>query len=376
MATNQALPARRRERNDGIEVLRLLSMFMIAVLHTLNRGGALSAAAGKPVYYEVAWFLEIGAYCCVDCYALISGYVGVGAKFRFSRLLALWLQTSFYCLGITAIFGVFNLGTVEPSAIIGAIFPILYKQYWYMSAYFGMFFFIPLMNFVVTRMPRPQLRACLLAIAVFLITLPSVLPGFKEQSVYRPWDLNVFSLDDGYSMIWLCICYLFGAYIRQYDLVRRIRRRWAALTYLGAVGFTWLVHYLKFQTLVSYISPTIFLSALALLAFWAGTPVRSARCKRIIRFVSPTTLGIYLLHVHPLIWNAYIRGMASSFASGGVVLFVLKIILCACAICLVGAAVDLLRIGLFSLCKVKERLANVDVWLGRLLKTDSDTISV
>ncbi len=312
--------------------------------------------------------MEIGAECCVDCYALISGYVGVGTKFRFSRLLALWLQTSFYCLGITAIFGVFNLGTVEPSAIIGAIFPILYKQYWYMSAYFGMFFFIPLMNFVVTRMPRPQLRACLLAIVVFLITLPSILPGSRRK--------DVFTLGDGYSMIWLCICYLFGAYIRQYDLVRRIRRRWAALTYLGAVGFTWLTNHFAYPTLFSYISPTIFLSALALLVFWAGTPVRSARCKRIIRFVSQTTLGVYLLHVHPLIWNTYICGMASSFASGGVVLFVLKIILCACAICLVGAAVDLLRIGLFSLCKVKERLANVDVWLGRLLKTDSDTISV
>ncbi len=48
MATNQVLSARRRERNDGIEVLRIVSTFMIAVLHTLNQGGALNASADYP----------------------------------------------------------------------------------------------------------------------------------------------------------------------------------------------------------------------------------------------------------------------------------------------------------------------------------------
>ena len=43
------------------------------------------------------------AYCAVDCYGLISGYVGVNGKFRPARLLELWLQVFFYSFGLSLI---------------------------------------------------------------------------------------------------------------------------------------------------------------------------------------------------------------------------------------------------------------------------------
>ena len=46
---------KKHEKNYGIEWLRILSMYMVAVLHTLGQGGTFGA---------------------VDCFALISGYVG------------------------------------------------------------------------------------------------------------------------------------------------------------------------------------------------------------------------------------------------------------------------------------------------------------
>ena len=67
-------------RNYGIDLLRIISMVMIQILHILGNGGILNASIGAPVRNNVAWFLEIASYCAVNCYALISGYVGYGRK--------------------------------------------------------------------------------------------------------------------------------------------------------------------------------------------------------------------------------------------------------------------------------------------------------
>lgn len=71
-------------RNYGIDALRIVSMLMVVTLHVLGHGGVLKIAESEK--YWIVWFLEISAYCAVNCYALISGYVGVYSKYKFSNL--------------------------------------------------------------------------------------------------------------------------------------------------------------------------------------------------------------------------------------------------------------------------------------------------
>lgn len=85
-------------RNYGIDLLRMLSMFMVSVLHVLGQGSVLSASGKIPLNYAFAWFLEISAYCAVNCYALISGYVGVKSRFKYTTSLIFgfrWFSTLF-----------------------------------------------------------------------------------------------------------------------------------------------------------------------------------------------------------------------------------------------------------------------------------------
>ena len=51
-------------RNYGIDLLRLVAMFMVVILHVLGQGGVLSATTGDK--HHIAWFLETAAYCAVD----------------------------------------------------------------------------------------------------------------------------------------------------------------------------------------------------------------------------------------------------------------------------------------------------------------------
>ena len=66
------------KRNYGIDALRIVSMFMIVILHTLGHGGILSSVS-----------IFSGKYCAVNCYALISGYVGINSKYRYSKIISL-----------------------------------------------------------------------------------------------------------------------------------------------------------------------------------------------------------------------------------------------------------------------------------------------
>ena len=90
------------QRNRGIDLLRMTAMWMVVILHILNKGGVLAAAAPLSAGQGTARLLETAAYCAVNCYGLISGYVGVQRCFRYSGALALWLRVAFYTLGITA----------------------------------------------------------------------------------------------------------------------------------------------------------------------------------------------------------------------------------------------------------------------------------
>ena len=107
-----------KERNYGIDLLRIISMSMIVMLHVLGHGGVLNASAQNTVGYGVAWFLESAAYCAVNCYALISGYVGYGTKHKYSNIVVLYLQVVFWTIAIQAVFMVVMPGTVGITDIV------------------------------------------------------------------------------------------------------------------------------------------------------------------------------------------------------------------------------------------------------------------
>ena len=74
-----------KTRNYGIDFLRMISMIMIVMLHTLGHGGILRSVSFLSVHYQIAWLLEVIAFGAVNTYAMISGFVSVDSHFKCSR---------------------------------------------------------------------------------------------------------------------------------------------------------------------------------------------------------------------------------------------------------------------------------------------------
>lgn len=130
----------REKRNYGIDLLRIVSMIMIPVLHILGHGGILWNVEILSVKYELVWLIEVAAYCAVDCYGLISGFVGYGSKYKYSNMLKLYFQVVFYTIIVTGILKIVAPEKVGIEEWIKAIFPFAYETYWYYTAYFYMAF--------------------------------------------------------------------------------------------------------------------------------------------------------------------------------------------------------------------------------------------
>lgn len=205
-----------RERNCGIDALRIVCMLMVTLLHVLGAGGVLeavdAAAAGAPtVHRATAYFLECGALCAVNCYALISGYVGMGTKYKFTNMAVLWLRVVFYTVGITVIYRLMGDAAIDRETWMNAFFPVMRSYYWYFTAYAGLYLFMPFLSIGFERMKKRQVQALMICFLICFSILPTL------------FGRDPFYAIGGYSMIWLMILYIAGRYIGKYGLFHRVR---------------------------------------------------------------------------------------------------------------------------------------------------------
>ncbi len=369
------------QRNYGIDLLRMFSMFLIALLHVLGQGGVIGAVGDNALNYQTAWFLEIGAYCCVNCYALISGYVGLNSKFKYSNIIMLWFNVIFYTVGITLIFQL-----VMPDALItenkdgkfflisecweNALFPTFSKQYWYFTAYFLCYFFTPVLNKAVQALEQKRLRNTIIAL-LLIFSVPALYTG-----------KDVFGGSFGYSAIWLIVLYLTGAYMKKYNSLSYIKTIPALFGYISVIAFTWAVKiglesflpdFKRSNILVNYTSPTIIAAAIFLLVLFKNLKLPTIICK-IIKFMSPLAFSVYIIHVNPLVWQNVMKGLFKELAALPMPLMMLSVIGASLGLYLVCSAIDVIRFYLFKFIRLHKFVVLLETKIReKLSKKENET---
>lgn len=361
-------------RNYGIDLLRMVSMFLVAILHTLGQGGVIGVTGAGTASYAAVWFLETAAYCAVNCYALISGYVSVKAggapagvrdgklripgntpggtlaggrgfkpvRYRFSRLLNLWLEVTFYTVSMTAIFAVAFPGTVGLKEAVSAFFPLLSKQYWYFNAYFVLFLFMPFVDRLIEVLSKKEMQLLLGAIGLGFSILPTIA------------NKDIFVTGKGYSGLWLICLYIIGAYVKLYMKALPVKKWQSMGLYMVCVAVAWLWKIVDFgqvrNLFIHYTSPLILLAAVCLLLFFRDCRF-GPRSRRLIALLSPAAFGVYLIHVNPLFWEHVMKKAFVDFKTLPPAVLVLAVMATAFGIYAVGSVIDVLRIRIFDGCR-------------------------
>ena len=96
-----------------------------------------------------------------------------------------------------------------------------YIRNWYVTAYFGMMCLIPMIRLAMDYIDQRIYKRMLIGIFAIYIALPTLV-SYLLQGSYYP---DPFNVNRGYSSLWLCIMYLFGAYIRKYFNYHAVKKR-------------------------------------------------------------------------------------------------------------------------------------------------------
>ena len=321
------------KRNYGIDLLRLVAMFFVTALHIIGIGGIITGSTLLSPQFLTAQFLRIAMLCAVNCYALISGFVGWDKKPKLSGLVFLWLRAVLFCLFATHFFS--RGHALDYKTWLSALLPVTTGQYWYLTAYVGLFVLMPLLNFAVQKMPKRELTMTLGGILLLFCVLP-----------ISPLT-DAFYLHDGYSTLWLAVMYLLGGYLGKYDILSRFSGWIWGLLYLGAVLFAWAPRMLVLwhrphywydaygNILIEYTSPTIVLAAVSLVAIFSRLRLPENTGKRISR-LSGHAFGIYLTHAHPLVFRFLLENRFAYLGTASIPALAGTALGAALGICLVG----------------------------------------
>lgn len=320
--------------NVGIEALRVIAMIMIISLHYLGHGGLLYSANAQN--NTLGWFLESFSYVAVNVYVLISGYLLVNStKFKFQRVLGIWMQVFFYSVGIMLLF---NYLYGAPMTI-EQLMPITNKTYWFATAYMGLYLLHPYLNKMMKSLEQKEFNRLL-----FIMLVLFVLLSFTLNDTYN--------IGGGYTLIWLVALYVVGGYIRIFNI--KFNRLLASIIYIALSIATFYTKMIfegnpTLDIFYAYNSPTVIGASIALFLFFKDLKFDIPVVGSVFKFLGPLTFGVYLIHENPnvrdILWVNVIKTQEYYNSSGIMINYITSIL----TIFLVCVMIEKVRQILFSI---------------------------
>lgn len=297
-------------RSNNFEILRILCMLMIIYWHSCVHG--LKLLKVEPTKFPntlqglfnlvSAEILLAFAAVAVNCYILISGYFLINnTNPRWKKIGKIWLEVAFYSvifIGMTAIFDT-NIAPPLLKSFL-QIFPILSKQYYFVSNYLALMAISPYLARMVLHLSKNEYQKML----VLGFLLNSCLYTFSCGYSF-PYGM---SYGGAYSLMWFIYLFLVGGYVRKFDVPNYISKKSGILfcvisLFLGIYSVIKLLRSDLFVLQINHYNYNgyVFFGSVCLFLYFKKYKF-SNPFWNVISHLSPYTLGVYIIHD-----NYYVR---------------------------------------------------------------------
>lgn len=346
------------QRKVGLDFARIMAMLGIITLHILGNGGVLNNLQAQEVNYWIFWAIEILAYCSVDVFAMLSGYLSIEkSKFSMYRLLELILSLMFYTISITAFFFLFYKEKIwSLKTIIKSLFPMLAGRYWYIMCFIIVYFAMPILNLLLRRLTYKECKK----IGITMFVLISVIPSFAY--------IDFFAIKSGYSAMWLIICYFWGGMIKKRENEKNeIMSSRCLIICCVCLLIVFLARVMLYfvtgrgiDYLCSYISPFIVIASVMLLMMAKKCFLEcSIKLKKLLLLLSKYAFDVYLLHCHILIYDIILKDNFLYLCDIKSYLIPLLLGLIILSVYCLGVVTGIIRNVIFKLLKIDVVLKNI-----------------
>lgn len=326
-----------KNRNSSIEMLRIISMWMIVFYHFHTH---VLQYGSDDVFFRA---VQIPIHIAVICFILISGYFGINASIKgFSKLVA---KIMFYALSITALvllYGKISGNQVYYSTDYIHQFPydkgfaindllfVSRSPLWFIRSYLLLYMVSPFFNKVLKDQSKQE-RLFLLIVLGFITLWVDL--------------LRVDGMGGGKSILNFCFIYSIGRTIKDYNILKLVSRKQNLLMYI-ALTLSVIVIYVIFDgsSFGSMIGALSFryngviciISAILFFMLFARTYFSS----NIINTVSSSVFAIYLIHEHPIINNYIYTTVDLLQQDNGLALLYVYLFLYSMAIMIAAVIID------------------------------------
>ena len=358
----------KKERNPGIDLVRLLTQFNIVVIHLLGYGDFYKYFHR---YERILRLIESFIDWHNNAFILISGIVGYKTN-RYSNLLYLWLMVVFYSAGIHKYVLTYKKEYKVNLDINQLYYPVVFQLYWYFTTYFGLYLFLPVINKGIAQLSKYELR----------LVVMSTLGIFVLWKDYKNMKPDIFHLNNGLSIIWFLIFYLTGAYIGKYRVDYSGFKKYIYCLICGSIfaiaSFIYFkIHIGEFYFIIRNKKieiPIIFIQmfskslnsllkitqSISICLFFLQIHYNKYIAK-IICFFGPLAFSIYLIHNNKIARDNLLRKALINQPKNISLNSVLNLLLIkALKICLTCLVIDFFRHLLFTFLRIKNILLFIE----------------
>lgn len=334
-------------RNSNIDMIRIVAMLLVVALHCMDYGGFIKLSEANPFLSLFVSLNHTISICAVNCFALISGYLLTDGKKRWNKLAGLWMEVFFYSAFFAVLFNIVFPEKVTLLSVCKSFFPISTNQYWYFTAYVGLFFLMPTLNVIVTSCSEQEFKK-----NIFNVVLLFSLYAFFIKE-------DIFFLNRGFSVWWLAIVYILGAGIKKYRMEERFSRQTLQLFLISDVLITSVLKLLmqKYEIniwgrLYSYNAPNIIFMAVVLFMLFLKIDFKNFLLKeKGLRILSSATFGVYLIHNNNYFNDLVFKNIFINVPTDNAIIFILCFYFSIASVYAMCTVVELLRIRFF--CAIK-----------------------
>lgn len=344
----------KKERNLGIELLRIICMMCMIIQHIIGHGWIIQTLHPGTWKYELVVMLNNICIFGISCFAMISGYVGVRSRYKYSSVVLQWSKMWIYSVFFTWLGSMIFPGTVSRAEWIQAFFPTLHSLFWYFSAYLVCFMLAPMIGQGIRAMSFKQASINTICLIVMLTVLTH---AFGKDAFYT---------GGGKNALWLVALYAIGAYFGWFEPHKKTSLMKLGIFVIASTVLTALTQPVAQRLGITRLSGNLYWGstvramsmAVSLLLFFSRLEVK--RCKKLISWLGGASFGVYVLHEHPQIRFYTISKysyLLTNFSNVGVVV---GIVLAAAAMYLACAMIDGLREKIYKVLQVRQRLEKLE----------------
>lgn len=289
-----------KSRQSGIELLRIIAIFMVLAGHANARVLGLPSpsdfvsSTSSSVMRMLFSSVVVGG---VDNFVMISGWFGIHAKPR--GLAKLLFEVFFLLWGIYAVFLLTGNATLNAHDIKVCL--TLTDEYWFVMAYVGLYIFSPVLNAFVEKASKRELQLLLV--------------GFYVFQCYYCWASGTLDYFSGYSIAFFFGLYLTARYFRLYPV--RILSRHGGLVYVASLAVVTTVSVValvlvgNWARMLRYDNPLVIVGAIGLLNAFSHLRFHS----RLVNSLATACFAVYIIHFDPLVFHYFAMAVKSIYNS-------------------------------------------------------------